>query len=140
MNIRYNIDGLLAAGDNSYSTLYRCGILETASAQLLAKDVIPSTALAVSLANAVQRYMKLAAILEIAPPVFVFAMLVGAKGLKFAVGTEFGVGYYERGAIDRDQVFLPDVVIEDLNGNVEDIIRPLLDGLWQAAGLDGWSK
>jgi glutathione S-transferase len=62
------------------------------------------------------------------------------RGVKFAVGTDFGVGFYERGIIDRDQVFLPDVVIEDFTQNVENIFRPMLDGLWQAAGFEGWPK
>lgn len=138
---RYNIDGVLVTGDDNYSTLYRSGIVETVSARFVAKDPIPSKAVAISLVIAAEHYMKLAGILDIAPPVFVFATLFGVKGLKLGTGTEFGGGsFYEYGPIDRDEIFLPDVVIDDFTANVEHAFRPMLDGLWQAAGLEGWAQ
>ncbi len=37
-------------------------------------------------------------------------------------------------AIDRDTLFLPDVLVEDLSQPPDVILRPVLDALWQASG------
>jgi hypothetical protein len=36
--------------------------------------------------------------------------------------------------IDRDILFLPDVLFEEADAPVERVLRPAMDGLWQAVG------
>lgn len=39
--------------------------------------------------------------------------------------------------IDRDVLLIPEVVIEDFSKESEELLRPLLDGMWQAGGWEG---
>jgi hypothetical protein len=70
--------------------------------------------------------------LGIEPPLFVTISLVGTKGLMIITGD----AYHDRwnNPIDRDVLLLPEVALEQIITNVNDLLRPALDTLWQAAG------
>ena len=66
------------------------------------------------------------------PPVAVLVTLTGAKGAVLATR-----GWYrQHGTFDRDVVLVPDVVVDDFRCDVRATLRPALDALWQAAGLE----
>lgn len=135
--LHFNIDGVLAAGEGSRSTLYRSGIVEAASAQLIDRDVIPSYALALNCVEALDRYRRLCRKLEISAPIFVLATLFGVRDRKFAVSAERWTGDYYTPMFDRDDVSLPDVVLENLDTPATLTLRPMFDALWQAVGSAG---
>jgi hypothetical protein len=133
-NLSFNLDGVLARGDHGHATLYRSGTMESASSSLV-RELIPSRVVAESLIGAVDRYLRLCANLGLTAPVAVLSTLFGARGAKLAVSTEWQSGYYEN-AFDRDVLALPEVIAETIDSDVPALLRPVLDGLWQAAGLE----
>lgn len=71
---------------------------------------------------------------EIVPPVVIMLTLLGVRG--FSVGGERRWSRTRRPTIDRDVLFLPDALVEDLSQPVDAMMRPMFDALWQAAGVE----
>jgi hypothetical protein len=38
--------------------------------------------------------------------------------------------------IDRDLIFLPEAIIEGYGPTAEEILKPIFEGVWQAAGFE----
>jgi hypothetical protein len=134
-NLSFNIDGVIARGDDSYATLFRTGVLEAASAQLT-RELIPSRTLVDAIVAALARYLKLASKLEIPAPVFIPASLFGVQGAKMAVPSgDTSTSFFEC-TFDRDVVGLPHVLVENLDASPSHVLRPMFDGLWQGAGME----
>lgn len=152
---RWNVDGLLSydnLGDgrvNRYSQLFRNGIYEGVEGVTLVPQVFGNimpppephvratwfdTRLARGLANpiAVQR------MIGVRPPLSVLVSIVGARGVQ--VAPRYDSLSFEWGAIDREVVTLPDVLIEaldiDLQNDLPVILKPIMDGFWQACGFE----
>jgi hypothetical protein len=153
---RWNVDGLLSYDTTAdgrvsrYSQLFRNGIYEGVEGVTLVPQVFGNimpppephvratwvdTRLARGLANpiAVQR------MIGVRPPVSVLVSVVGARGVLVAPRDSHSFAY-EWSAIDRDLLTLPDVVIEsldiDLAAELPLILRPVMDGFWQACGFE----
>jgi hypothetical protein len=58
--------------------------------------------------------------------------LWGLKGRKIFTGYE--MSEFLPTFIDRAQIQLPDIMIETAQANVERLLRPAFDALWQAGG------
>jgi len=153
---RWNLDGLLSYDDLNdgriarYSQLFRNGIYEGVDTGMLTprslENAFPPRPAAIraswfdyeigtGLANpiAVQR------MIGVRPPVSVLVSIVGARGL--LVVPRFGGNFVsDWSTIDRDVLTLPDVVIEsfdiDLSDDLPKILRPVMDGFWQACGFE----
>jgi Predicted transcriptional regulator containing an HTH domain and an uncharacterized domain shared with the mammalian protein Schlafen len=65
-------------------------------------------------------------------PIVISGTIVNGRGFTIPSGGFFDV----YGEIDRDLLMLPDVVVENLNGEVDFIIRQLLDSIWNACGYN----
>lgn len=65
--------------------------------------------------------------------------LINVQGFELAVGTEIGVGYYPH-AVDREDLILPSVIIQDFTTPVVDVCRPMFDALYNAAGYPKWPE
>ena len=63
--------------------------------------------------------------------------LVDVGDYDFATGTEFGSGYYKH-RVDRNDLTLPNVLIQDFTTSPVDVCRPMFDALFNAAGLPKW--
>jgi hypothetical protein len=148
-NPRYTIDGILAAGDDTYSMLYDTGIVETASRRLVGdpnqrlaipSQVGKSSIVAAQVAQACfgvfDRYVKAAKILGIVPPVLGMAMLSGVRDVPLLVpAVSHGLGaFFDTGRIDRDVVHLPEALVESFDVTPHEALRPILHGLWRAGG------
>ena len=68
--------------------------------------------------------------LGLEPPIILMLSFLGVRGYRIAFGTFRDT----RPAIDRDTVILPDVLMEDFSADPADVLRPVFDGVWQAAG------
>lgn len=134
-NFRFMIDGLAAVSDESYTILFRNGSLESMSERLV-RNPVPSGLLAGAVVRGIREFQRLAVKFGLQPPGFVLGTLFGAKGSTFAVRTELGgTSYYDSLPLDRDVLFVPDAIVFDWQQDPLVTARPMLDALWQAAGL-----
>lgn len=145
---RYNVDGymnyhLAAGGTDSfgYCQVFRSGgAVECVDAGQLAdggddRKLIPSTAFEKDLANRVAGYLKGLRALEVAPPYVLSVSMLGVRGFEMAVSPRYHRG--TRTTIDRDELILPEILIEDVTTDALKLLRPILDAVWNAAGYSG---
>lgn len=152
---RYNIDGIIVTSTNdqgqlaAYTQLHRNGIIETVTTTLIAHHHnahthtglspggIPSLLLQAHTLKALQRYHRLLQALAIPPPIAVIMTLTGIKDYTLGVDQRHDL-YHTNAAcpIDRPTITLPAVVINHHDEDLSTTLRPLYDGLWQAAGWD----
>ncbi|HTV48310.1 MAG TPA: ATP-binding protein [Phycisphaerae bacterium] len=136
---RLNLDGLITYGKSCYCQLYRSGIIEGVDAAIVNKiseqNHIASTAFEQDIIYSVKDYFQAFKELRIPEPAFVMMSLLGVKGRKM---------YLPKGnlslSIDRDSLFLPDILVEDYGMNADRIMKPIFDALWNACGLpNSWN-
>lgn len=115
---------------HSYTQLFRSGCVEAASVKLFGKSRLPSRhelsrGYETRIADAVDEYTKVLVALGVAYPLVVAMAIFGARGSALeSDGRE----------LDRDEVILPDVLIERPDQDVKTILRPLFDAVWNAYG------
>jgi hypothetical protein len=144
-NHRINFDGALAwapAGRDepaamSYTQVFRNGAIEGAEAFMLRREYlekphpIPSTAFEKDLIKALGRYLTLLSALEAPPPYMVALSLLDVRGLRMSVSE----AYIEQPhPIDRDDLVLPEVLVEALPAQPHAVLKPLFDAIWNATG------
>lgn len=145
---RYNLDGLLVyneRGNNlsgAYTQIFRNGIIESVSARLFSSggdigDFIPSAVLEEELNQALKTCIALYQKLSIFPPAVLLVSLTGVKGYKLAVNQRLDPWRQQGHKIDRDSLFLPEILIEDPTIDSATILRPVFDAVWNSAG---WMK
>jgi len=140
-NDRYNLVGLLAYSalregkSHSYVQLYRNGIIEAVEGLLLRPHednlYIPSIAYEQELIASISEYLSILNSLSVEPPVLVFLSLLRVRGYIMAVRSFFSVETY---AIDRDNLLLPEVIVENYNATADTILKPCFDAIWNACG------
>jgi hypothetical protein len=104
--------------------------------ELLLNNPAPSAVIAHYLIDATHRYLKIAKSVGLSPPIFVLGTMYGVRAVELAIDPRFR-NYPLEYKFDRDVIFLPEVLIEDLGKPAAGIMKPLLDGMWQAAGMEG---
>lgn len=131
----YNLDGLVLAygiderQNARYVQLFRDGALETAGFVgrfLDNQEIIPAVRL-IELRAALSKQLQALMNIGIVGPVGVSLSLLSVQNYKI-LSEEYEL------ATDRDDLELPEVwmeSIEDLNGNVDILLRPIFDTLWQ---------
>lgn len=139
---RFNLDGLLTyssimneANSEAYVQVFRNGTTEMVDASLLiaynqSKALGVSIERARELFRATGTYLMLMKRCEIHPPVVIMLTLVGVKGRTIQQPDRFSRLY----PIDRDDLLLPEIVVEDFSQNIPDAFCPIFDALWQSAG------
>jgi hypothetical protein len=142
-NSRYNIDGFLTFGgdagqhQDSYCQFFRSGAIESVYADLVRRreghPVLPSVAYERYVIEALTRYLRALVELGVPPPAVVTLSMLGVRGARMAVGEAWWYG--DPLPIDRDDLLLPDVMIEDYGVNLPTILRPIFDAVWNAAGF-----
>jgi hypothetical protein len=80
--------------------------------------------------SCLKNYLKVQQDLGLVPPIVLMLSLIGVKD--YQIG--FGQFQDTRQPIDRDMALLPDVLIENFSTEPADILRPVFDAVWQAAG------
>jgi len=138
---RYNLDGLLIyiprladSDSHGYVQLYRNGTIESVDAHMLSawskERVIPQSPLETIMISHLKNYLKVQQDLGLVPPIVLLLELIGVRG--FSVG--HGAFQDTKDPIDRDTLLLPDVLVENFSDEPTEILRPVFDGIWQAAG------
>jgi hypothetical protein len=142
-NHRYNSDGFVTHSVNStdqcwsYVQVLRNGILESVEGGCVQRvgfsqrPLVRLAAVEQFLIQNVEGLFRLYPMLGVEPPVVVLLTVLGGKGLGIATG---GFSLRNGHPIDRDELLLPDVLVENFNGPVATEMRPVFDALWQAGG------
>ena len=132
---RINLDGLLNySPSNGYLQLYQNGIIETVDAVTLGlngtKD-IPSGLFEPGLIQHVEKYLAAIKSLGLTPPFVIMLALFGVR--------DFCMAYKMGGRsskIDRNELIIPELLLDKSEFRPSDI-KPILDAVWNAAGMFG---
>src|SRR5262249_14146708 len=68
------------------------------------------------------------------PPIWGFLTLTGVKGAKIHDPHDFDDEFRE---IDRPMLMLPEFAFQDYEADVDCMLRPVFDLIWNAAGFEG---
>jgi hypothetical protein len=139
-NPHFNFDGLVtvdprAQGQNgcAYAQAFRSGAVEFADIWTLSSGVgagrLRAKAVEKSVVLGLQEYLRMMPALGIAAPVVVMPSVLGVLGWQIRISDEEGPR-----AIDRNDLMLPDVLLDDLVIDAGMVLRPSFDAMWQAAG------
>jgi len=143
---RRNLDGFLTwvpAGEPthgfSYCQLFSHGAIEAVGAGSVFggktddnRNVIVSD-YERDVIDAVGRYLEGYKTIGVTPPVAIALSLLGCKGATLRpIGWDRGCQTH---SIDRDAVILPDVVIDSLDVDVPQEMKPIFDTVWNACGF-----
>jgi len=143
-NTRYNFDGILlstnrtaSATDSGYVQVFRSGAIESVTTDLLGRidKLIPSLIFERELILALDRYLRFEKNIGNNPPIVIMLSILGVKG--HIMATRRLVFPDEARAIDRDNLLLPDILVEDYSQLACRLLHPAFDAIWQAAG---WSR
>lgn len=142
---RYNFDGIVKYCSShpptcySYTQLFRHGGIEAVDALILQaveeEKVISSVCYEQELINCLQQYLLLQQQLELNPPVLIMLSLLGVKN--YTMDNTYPMKLLGKTyPIDRDNLVVPEIVVEDYAMKASDILRPAFDAIWQACGWD----
>jgi hypothetical protein len=148
---RPNLDGLLITSPRyellcgrspSFIQVFRNGGIEFAECHVneVAGDLVPSKTLRRDdvedhVFDPVVNGATFRAALGHTGPVVISLAMLRARDIDIVSAS--GMPYRTPRRFDRDVVVLPEVLIEDITPDITGCLRPLLDGLWQAAGFTG---
>ncbi len=145
---QYNFDGLLTFWKprqedpaHSYLQVFHSGIIEAVDAYILqpngSKLILRDKECEQALIEGLQRFTDIQRHLAVEPPFFVMLSLLGVSGYVIPVfpGPSFFSGLeYNVHPIDRDNLVIPEIVLEDFDYEADKVLRPLFDAVWNAAG------
>ncbi len=143
---RYNLDGFLTYMNrldtlcDTYVQVFRNGAIEAVNAYALRElnqnSSVPIFALEKEVIHKVTPYFNALRTWEIPPPVFLMLTLLGVKNrVILPPGERFFPD--EMHLIDREDLMLPEILVDDFDAHPSKILRPIFDALWQSAGWSG---
>jgi hypothetical protein len=147
--VRLNVDGLLSfcrADERgralTYAQLYRSGAIETVATDFAAvsegRAFIRSVMWEECCIMALRHYLQTFERLAVHPPALVMLSWTGVKGYAMYVDEfRYFTGRPEDHLIDRDVLAVPEVLIENWQGDAAAILRPCFDVVWNASGYRG---
>ncbi|MBC7254241.1 MAG: hypothetical protein H5T72_09775 [Actinobacteria bacterium] len=140
---RYNAEGFLVYDITSggrifaYTQVFRNGIIESTDTHILSGEskLIPSLDLEKKLFKSLNEYLKFIDIAGASAPILIMVSMLRVRGLKMGVDPfRYDV---DGNVIDRDDLIIPEVLVEKLDVKPEGILKPILDVIWNAAGWPG---
>jgi schlafen family protein len=141
-NLRFNFDGILTYEQYnrsepavSYLQLFRNGIIESVNTSLFEPEnsppYIPSIIFEQDLIYALGRFSIIQNVLETEPPYFLLLTLLGVQGYNLPTRARtFG---HHNNLIDRNDLLVPEILVEDITLPAATILRPAFDAIWNAA-------
>jgi hypothetical protein len=147
---RHNFDGFLtyteirqSTSSFSYLQVFRNGAIEAVEAQLLleikGKRRILGVRYEEELIDALDRFLSIQSQLGVKPPLFIMLSLLGVHGYTMDV-TYAGLDRYTQPIdqpIDRDDLLIPEVLVDNFDCDLAEVMRPAFDAIWNAAGWPG---
>lgn len=144
---RINFDGAVAFSQTreegqaaSYTQVFRSGAIEGVEALMLrdresGRHLIPSIALEKTIIGSFALYLALLNQLAVSPPIFVALTLLDVRGMEMAVDPSRH--FYDATTIDRDDLVVPEIVVESFDVDPARTLRPAFDAIWNATGWPG---
>lgn len=141
---RYNLDGVLTYSTiadfrtaDSYLLLYYNGILETVNARILSlydesRKRFQIEAIEKGIINELKRFLAELNSLDISCPIVITVSFLKVNGFNMDSNN---FNYISQHPVDRDHLFFPEVLINDYSEQIELVIKPIFDSLWQAFGF-----
>ncbi|MBI4312142.1 MAG: ATP-binding protein [Chloroflexi bacterium] len=143
---RYNLDGFVTfdrgstgSPADSYIQLFRNGCIEAVDMYLLrqrsaGQHTIPSMAFEEYLLKALRGYLVAQKSLGIEPPLFVMLSLLHVKGYEMGVDpSKFFLSEHSL-PVDRENLILPEIVVDEYGVEPATLLRPAFDAVWNACG------
>lgn len=143
---RFNVDGFLNQSGcqqvRAYSQLFRDGRLEAVMSDVgyrvnhhaeESPHAIRCSVLEQAAFDVVGDYLKFCHATEFNPPLWLFSALLGCTGFRVVTGVFEDLSDE---AVDRSPAFLPELEITGFDIDVQLLLRPWCDTLWQASGLE----
>lgn len=138
---RYNLDGLLTHLEErdgvamSYVQVFRNGTIEAADSYCVSggvghEHVIPSSAFEKKVVSVMPALFESLKFMNLDSPIVLMMSLIGVKGMQ--MGLERGLSQ----RIDDDVLLLPEQLIESYPSDAGPVIKPLMDMVWNACGLE----
>jgi hypothetical protein len=154
LRYRYNLDGILTYIEDrpnhgaTYLQLFRNGTIEavaesTRMAFMEQSKVIDPVRLESTLLDALAKYLGFQKRLGVDLPLFVMLSLLGVSNYCVMpnerdaerleqLNADFAK--YDPSPIDRDSLLLPDVMVDSYESDLNVILKPIFDALWNAGG------
>lgn len=141
-NHRYNFDGFLShardhEGTFSYAQVFHHGSIEVVQASYIEAGrqdhPIRARVIENEIARHLSQYMNMQQKLGVEPPLFIMLSLLGVGGFRLSDSD------YARGdshPIDRDDLIIPEVMVEEFGLNPHQVMRPVYDAIWNAGGYE----
>jgi len=144
---RFNVDGFLTfsppssgLASDAYAQVFRNGVIEYVECGFVVsreeRRLVASIAYEEEFMERAREMFALFAELDLRPPAAIFVTLLGVQGATMLV-SGFHYRAPESHGFDRDVVRVPEIVVQDYEGEMGATLRPLFDAIWQAAGFAG---
>ena len=146
-SFRINLDGLLAhwgsraaeaAPNWSYTQAFRNGITEVVVCDIVGTEnnvrFFWIEEIERELCRGLGDYLGVLRSLGVQPPIWCFLTLAKVKGVHIADQSDRTSGSPQKPPIDREVLYLPEALIEDLATEPATVLGPLLEMIWNAAG------
>lgn len=137
-NHEVNFDGIAAVtSSQSYTQLFHDGTIEAVNVSYFERrdnqSYIPLGGWEDQLIEQVTSCINIERSLKVGLPIFVMVSLLGVKGYQMMVNN--GYPRSEGRKIDRDNLLVPALEIASFGSQVDEVLRPIFNRLWNAAGL-----
>ena len=144
---RHNFDGLAFFRGNitkgnvlEYTQIYHNGIIETVNAELLnvynQRKAIPSPEFEQGIVRAFGSHISVLKKLGVDFPIWVALSLLGIKGYQMYDPRSLSMQLGNRYPIDRDELIIPEVQVEQPQVLGEEVLKPAFDAIWNACGYE----
>lgn len=141
---RFNLDGLFFCNPvkdgktSSYTQVFRNGIIEGATSFLIRRgqSSIPYITVEDKIIYFFDHYRSVLKKYGIDLPYLISLRLFGIKGLKILDGN-YSCDEQENYTFDRNDLPLPEVIVDTHEIEMEILLRPVFDALWQSANWPG---
>jgi len=139
---RFNFDGLLTyeqaddgSGAFSYTQLFRNGIVEALDAVMIQAGGERKLSIGYEevVLKFIRHYLNVQQELGVEPPLFVMLSLLKVRGYTI-IGPQPSYASRLVHPIDRDDLIVPEIVVETFNSDITLLMRPAFDTVWNAAG------
>ena len=145
--VKTNLDGLIAFSKASgepaigFTQVFRNGCIEDVDAVVLSPfegntRQIPSIEYEKAIIDSVTHFREFFGAAQIDPPYVVMLSLIGVKGYTMTT-RRMALRRSENLGIDRDDVLIPEVIVEEETESIDKCLQPIFDTVWQACGLRG---
>jgi hypothetical protein len=130
-------DSETAPFENSYTVVYRNGLIEAARAGLIARNestnLVAFFAYEQSVGQYIAESLKFLSALGCNPPVLVGITIFGVQGAKLLhPGDQYGIP--RSAPFQSDVISLPPIRFDNLSMNIGQILKPSIDRAWQQVG------